>query len=318
MSVAQDGKINKAAKAAALTRASKIPADSKAYVEKIVGVKHHSSVSEFIVYTFHFKEISREVASIIGGRRLSSPMEQSQRHVKVGTGLAMTEYEKMAFTTYKTLLEKHKWKKEDARYVLPLSVKTTMMLTINRRSLGVLIERLYCSHSVEATKIADELVKIAAKDGIFETWGYDQEPALAAYEGHLDIEILESSKAYKLRGPRKDEYIDFVISDALSRSALDQMKRHRMASLIIDEFPQDSYYIPTGYRGGNKIYKQTIDLAREHEVIINATRFGFTQKINLRSFRNFVHLRTDPSAQTEIRGWTQGLYEELRDFVVKE
>lgn len=308
------GRLNKAALAAALTRGKRPPANKIAYVEKIVGVKHHSSVSEFIVYSFELKGIRRDVARIIGSRRLLSPMETSQRYVAVKSE-ATEGYEKKAFDAYNKLITKYKWKKEDARYVLPTSILTNMTIMVNRRSLGTLIERLQESRIAQAKEVAKFLIKTAKEDGIFETWEPRKCKNVSAYKKGQVVEIMEPEQACYIKGRRAAEFIDVIVSDKLSVSALEQLKRHRIASLVVDDFAQrKSFYIPQGYKVGTGFYKKTIAAAGRTE--INASMKGFTLKINMRSLANLKNLRTNRHAQTEIREWSTPLCDDLAEFLV--
>lgn len=140
--------------------------------QNIVFEMGHSSVAEHAVFNFDIIGISRYLAEFIQRSRLASFTEKSQRYVTlegdyiipdeiIETGFER-EYKDLvekAFTIYHHLfieIKQHKSKekaweskkdlegaaKEDARYILPLCTKTQMGMTINARSLELLLRRL--------------------------------------------------------------------------------------------------------------------------------------------------------------------------------
>ncbi len=139
---------------------------------EIVFEMGHASVAEHAVFNFDIIGISRYLAEFIQRSRLASFTEKSQRYVTLdGDFVLPAEIEgsrykddfanlmQNAFALYSNLFEDLKlqkaseceWNskrelegaaKEDARYVLPLCTRTQMGMTINARSLELLLRRL--------------------------------------------------------------------------------------------------------------------------------------------------------------------------------
>jgi len=143
----------------------------------------HASVAEHAVFNFDIIGISRYLAEFIQRSRLASFTEKSQRYVTLDGDYVMpseieqskykTDFESLmnkSFALYSSLYEQLKvqkaseqeWSskrelegaaKEDARYVLPLCTKTQMGMTINARSLELLLRRLASISLEEAQKL---------------------------------------------------------------------------------------------------------------------------------------------------------------------
>lgn len=139
---------------------------------EIVFEMGHASVAEHAVFNFDIIGISRYMAEFIQRSRLASFTEKSQRYVTLDGDYVLpeeiaqskfkgdfTDLMDKAFTLYSKLYEELKiqkaaeqeWPtkrdlegaaKEDARYVLPLCTRTQMGMTINARSLELLLRRL--------------------------------------------------------------------------------------------------------------------------------------------------------------------------------
>jgi flavin-dependent thymidylate synthase len=163
--------------------------------QNIVFEMGHSSVAEHAVFNFDIIGISRYLAEYIQRSRLASFTEKSQRYVTLEGDYIIpaeivntqfeNEYKKLvdkAFSLYQHLfieLKLHKEKekvwdskkdlegaaKEDARYILPLCTKTQMGMTINARSLELLLRRLASLPLQEAKDLCqllyDEVTNIA-------------------------------------------------------------------------------------------------------------------------------------------------------------
>lgn len=152
--------------------------------EKIIFEMGHASVAEHAVFNLDLIGISRHLTELVQRSRLASFTEKSQRYVTfekdylVPAELAKDaelsdSYTKICDALFKEysqsteLLAEHLAKrnpdldkrtlltmaKEDARYILPLSTKTQMGMTINCRSLEVLLTRLNQSPLKEAKQL---------------------------------------------------------------------------------------------------------------------------------------------------------------------
>jgi len=122
-------------------------------VEKLVNLiikSGHLSAVEHAVFTFAVDGISRACSHQLVRHRMASFNQQSQRYVKYSHGLgfitppaidgnssAKDKFDKlndMALRIYRELLEEG-IKAEDARYVLPNSTETKLVVTMNAREL---------------------------------------------------------------------------------------------------------------------------------------------------------------------------------------
>lgn len=152
--------------------------------EKIIFEMGHASVAEHAVFNLDLIGISRHLTELVQRSRLASFTEKSQRYVTfekdylvpaeldndAKLSAAYTELCDALFKEYlqsTNLLADHLAKrnpnldkrtlltmaKEDARYILPLSTKTQMGMTINCRSLEVLLTRLNQSPLQEAKQL---------------------------------------------------------------------------------------------------------------------------------------------------------------------
>jgi flavin-dependent thymidylate synthase len=150
---------------------------------EIVFEMGHASVAEHAVFNFDLIGISRYLAEFIQRSRLASFTEKSQRYVtldgdyvkpaEITDSKLSNEFEKLmgkSFALYSELFEQLKvqkaseqeWEskrelegaaKEDARYVLPLCTKTQMGMTVNARSLELLLRRLASIKLQEAKEL---------------------------------------------------------------------------------------------------------------------------------------------------------------------
>lgn len=148
----------------------------------------HASVAEHAVFNLDLIGVSRYLTEIIQRSRLVSFTEKSQRYVTFATDYVVPAeldkvpklkklyktYMKALFSEYessfKALCEHHKalqptvkprelenLAKEDARYILPLSTKTQMGITINARNIESLLRRLNAHPGAEALELKDLL-----------------------------------------------------------------------------------------------------------------------------------------------------------------
>lgn len=134
----------------------------------------HASVAEHVTFTFTIEGISRVCSHQLVRHRIASYSQQSQRHVKPKDGsyiipptIAADEkaremYEDLAdraWDCYAKLLEGG-IPEEDARYVLPSSTKTNLVMTMNARSLMNFFELRCCLKAQwEIRELAHEILR---------------------------------------------------------------------------------------------------------------------------------------------------------------
>ena len=160
----------------------------------IIFAMGHSSVAEHSVFNIDLIGISRALTELIQRSRIASFTEKSQRYVTFSKDYVVpaefanrpklkqpykklmdelfAEYE-LSFNALNELYKKQRPElktrereclaKEDARYILPLSTKTQMGMTINARSLENLLRRLSKSPLKEAAELKELLyTKVSA------------------------------------------------------------------------------------------------------------------------------------------------------------
>ena len=156
--------------------------------QKIIFEMGHASVAEHAVFNIDLIGISRCLTEQVQRSRLASFTEKSQRYVTFDRDyvvpaeldatealkheytrlcdLLFEEYALSLDTLVEQLAETHPqlgkrdletMAKEDARYILPLATKTQMGMTINARSLEVLLRRLSSVSTNEAKLLWDKL-----------------------------------------------------------------------------------------------------------------------------------------------------------------
>lgn len=153
--------------------------------EGIVFEMGHSSVAEHAVFNLDVLGVSRLVVEEIERFRLCSYTEKSQRYVlfrddfvlpeevrRAGLADAFTETIRAQYACYRALYEKLRphvfachpdlaaepanrallegWAKEDARYVIGLATETQLGMTVNARSLELMLRRLAAHPLLEA------------------------------------------------------------------------------------------------------------------------------------------------------------------------
>ncbi len=118
--------------------------------------------------------------------------------------------------------------------------------------------------------------------------------------------------------PRAFEMMYLTFDFLISASAFAQLKRHRMATLLVQGYDPDDWVTPQVYIENPDHTKDYLDLMRESSVMFsrikkemgqdvasyvltNAHRRRVVFKVNLRELYHFVRLRSDQHAQDEIR-----------------
>lgn len=175
----------------------------------------HSSIAEHAVFNIDIVGISRVLTELVQRSRIASFTEKSQRYVTFNKDYVVPaefanrpklkkpykqmmdslfqEYE-LCFNAlnelYKTQKPKLKTKereclaKEDARYILPLSTKTQMGMTINARSLENLLRRLAKHPFQEADELKELLLQnVSAIAPSLIRYTEDSQ-----YDGKIDLE----------------------------------------------------------------------------------------------------------------------------------
>ncbi len=138
----------------------------------------HTSVIEHTYFTFAISDVSRSLTHQLVRHRIASYSQQSQRYVNLNEpnfvtppkikkdGTLKKAYEQtmeMIWGKYNKLL-KMGIPAEDARYVLPNSACTNIIVTMNARSLQNFFELRCCMHAQwEIRKLANLMLKEVKK-----------------------------------------------------------------------------------------------------------------------------------------------------------
>lgn len=157
----------------------------------------HHSVAEHAVFNFDIIGVSRLAIEEIEHFRLASYTEKSQRYVKLGGEVVVPEeileadqkekfinltrrqhelyqslYERLRpyfFEKYKNYVADPKnqvildnWAKEDARYVLSLSTQSQLGMTVNARTLELMIRRFTSAKLAELRNLGKRLYELAS------------------------------------------------------------------------------------------------------------------------------------------------------------
>ena len=147
----------------------------------------HTSVLEHAVYTFRVEGLSRAALAQLTRHRLASFVVESQRYVKVKDAeivmpesISSSEFNEeakkltaVAFELYRRMAEAG-IPYEDARYVLPQGVETSLVMTMNARELLHFFSLRMCNRAQwEIRKLAEEMLKLCKKSAplIFEKAG---------------------------------------------------------------------------------------------------------------------------------------------------
>lgn len=158
----------------------------------------HHSVAEHAVFNFDILGVSRLAIEGIEHFRLASYTEKSQRYVKIGEGVVIPEEIKSAgkekefislarrqhelyevlyaklrpyfLSKYQDLSAEPKnqiildnWAKEDARYVLSLATPSQLGMTVNARTLELMIRRFTAAPLAELRLLGQELYDSARR-----------------------------------------------------------------------------------------------------------------------------------------------------------
>ncbi|HKK82992.1 MAG TPA: FAD-dependent thymidylate synthase [Atribacterota bacterium] len=148
-------------------------------IEKIIKLGHYS-VLEHICFTFGIENISRTCSHQLVRHRIASFSQRSQRYVKVGKEQQYIIPKKIqddknlvqkfknlitkSHNLYQEMLEKE-IPAEDARYILPQAISTSIIFTANAREL-IHFFRLRCCNRAqwEIRELAIEMLKLVKKE----------------------------------------------------------------------------------------------------------------------------------------------------------
>ncbi len=166
--------------------------------ETIIFKMGHHSVAEHAVFNFDVIGVSRLAIEAIEHFRLASYTEKSQRYIKIGEDVVVPEEIKQAgkekeflglsrqqHELYQTLYEKLRayflakykelaaeprnqiildnWAKEDARYVLSLATPGQLGMTVNARTLELMIRRFAAAPTAELRTLGRKLYELASQ-----------------------------------------------------------------------------------------------------------------------------------------------------------
>lgn len=137
----------------------------------------HTSVLEHAVFTFRVEGLSRAALAQLTRHRLASFSVQSQRYVKldnpeliVPETVQKSELAEEAETVMRYSMDMYKRllaagvPAEDARYVTPQAVTTTLMMTMNARELLHFFSMRTCNRAQwEIRAMADEMLRMCRK-----------------------------------------------------------------------------------------------------------------------------------------------------------
>lgn len=150
----------------------------KELIEKIMRLGHYS-VLEHVCFTFGIEEISRITSHQLVRHRIASFSQRSQRYVKVRQeklvvipktikkdGNLFSRFEELStkcFDFYQEMINKG-IPAEDARYILPQAVNTSIIFTANARELIHFFRLRCCSRAQwEIRELAIEMLHLVKK-----------------------------------------------------------------------------------------------------------------------------------------------------------
>ncbi len=371
----------------------------------------HASVSEHAVFNLDISGVSRLAVEALEHHRLASYTEKSQRYVRLqGDIVVPAEIKEMDLeqkfrdlvtelaSAYQTMADKltdqarveapaHAKRRdiesrahEDARYLLPLCTETQLGMTVNARTLELMIARLKSHQLAEARDLGQKLrevtfavapslirytgptnyfrdtpglLKSHAKDIISgqSAAGEDRQVVLqdhtpdpdstiasALLYPYMQRSLAECREHLRAQGqedlryifgivyksmelwdalPRAFETVSFTFELIVSATAFAQLKRHRMATLLTQDYDPDlGRTVPEAItRAGlaelfhakldnvEKMYRELREQAPEVApyVLTNTHRRRVLMRLNARDLGHLSRLRCDHEAQWDIR-----------------
>jgi thymidylate synthase ThyX len=289
------------------------------YVDKIANKMGHKSILEHNYYTFHAYEMSRHLAEAIGSFEWISIVEKSQRYT-VSTELAyLTPGGEELLDIYTTLLGA--MKKEDARFVLPLSVATSMVFSVNERNVFELMKHVACyideENSFFTTEIWEFISLLGSETEI--EWSAGELEPWARFPATLDsnettkclINVVCPAWLTRLAVEKEHDtlplrmlelaYVD--VRYQMSSVCYQQLKRYRTAICVPCKYKVNEFIFPEAFDEYSKIKEQAI---------IGATARNVFWRMNFRDlFFSFLPQRLDSHAQNEIQTFATNIVEAI-------
>jgi thymidylate synthase (FAD) len=148
-------------------------------VEKIMRLGHYS-VLEHVSFTFGIENISRTCSHQLVRHRIASFSQKSQRYVKIGKGqqyiipksiqkdndllVKFKDLTNKSYNLYQEMIEKE-IPAEDARYILPQAIGTSIIFTANARELMHFFRLRCCTRAQwEIRELAIEMLRLVKKE----------------------------------------------------------------------------------------------------------------------------------------------------------
>lgn len=148
-------------------------------IKKIMKLGHYS-VLEHISFTFGIENISRTCSHQLVRHRIASFSQRSQRYVKVGSKqqyiipksiqnnndllVKFKELANKSYNLYQKMLEKE-IPAEDARYILPQAIGTSIIFTANARELMHFFRLRCCNRAQwEIRELSIEMLQLVKKE----------------------------------------------------------------------------------------------------------------------------------------------------------
>lgn len=130
--------------------------------------------------------------------------------------------------------------------------------------------------------------------------------------------------------PRAFEMMDLTFDFKISASAFAQLKRHRMSTLMVQDYDPDSWFTPAVFLEDPDDTREYLQLMRESSDLFKSIKEGsgadvgayfltnahereVVFKTNLRELYHFVRLRSDAHAQEEIRSISDRIVRTMKE-----
>jgi thymidylate synthase ThyX len=294
-------------------------------LEKVVTVSGHESVSEHIVLSFRISDISRLALEYLEHHRLASYTETSFRHMHRELEFYPVAGAEEEFKTLSALYSEglnSGLHPEDIRNILPLAVLSSVTFTANLRELRLIVSRFTSCALQEVRHLGQELKRIVSQ--IF-TRHLEETPNWTPWSSQITPETEFFHEVLKFDWPEDSERLSegtlHCFTGLLTTSALAQLRRHRMGSLISTRpseaalFSNRNIFIPASSSSvvNTKLFsavKSLQALVVHPEMKDNIDYLSpmgglraFKWLVNSRDLTNFLNLRTSPTAQREIRNF---------------
>lgn len=165
------------------------PEKTEAFVKRMMELKNHGTVLEHAIFTFGIEGVSRSLSHQLVRHRIASYDQRSQRYCREGqfdyvvpkkiasNPAAVTAFRKAmedAQKAYDLLVNKYGVHQEDARAVLPNACCTSLVMTMNLRSLAHFFELRCCTRAQEEIReLANKMLALCKEVSplIFDSMG---------------------------------------------------------------------------------------------------------------------------------------------------